>query len=167
MNSQVALFDVTSGQYNGNIWKQKNQPNCQRVSIKCAAKTTKRKKERKKVPCTIIIVSPLWWRRKSVTSVETIQAVTLCWGKSCERYYSVLFCTLSQPPQPLVRNLLMVPCRVSYTPPSCHAMRNGKNRLGTTRIFYLGNRTRVRNLKPQFSICWCRWIPSQSKSYCS
>jgi len=32
-----------------------------------------------------------------MTSAETIQVVTLCWGKLCESYDSVLFCTPSHP----------------------------------------------------------------------
>lgn len=108
-----------------------------------------------------IIIAPriphvTFWggRRKSVTSVETIQVVTLCWGKLCESYDSVLFRTPSHLPQPLVLNLLMTPYRVSDTPPRCHVKHGRMNSLGRTRRFYyyFWKENRSTNIQLEFYI---------------
>jgi hypothetical protein len=61
-------------------------------------------------------------KRMSVAAVETIEVVTLCWGKLCESYDSVLFCTPSQTSQPYARESINNPLQgeLYATPLSCH-----------------------------------------------
>jgi len=71
----------------------------------------------------LLIPYPTWiLEERSVTVVETIGVVILCWGKLCESYDSVLFCTPSQTSQPYARESINNPLQgeLYATPLSCH-----------------------------------------------